>query len=185
MDITYWHRFAYMYLENELEIAEIVKFWMIATYAGVITDEKKKLIGINVLDNSQLNEALILGLLRAYPVGQPVTYEALGEIISKHVNTVGKAVKSMLKKGYLTKEPVYKSGAIYTVEQDEHLPVWMIEFTEAVVQIATDEDVKKKVYEDCKGLGFKRGFQVLREEIVSKFYPGSRSKQQSEGETNE
>ena len=61
MEITYWHRFAYFYLENELDMQEIVKVWMICTYAGVIHDDLVKLTGVNVLDNSTLNEFLNLG----------------------------------------------------------------------------------------------------------------------------
>lgn len=174
MNINYWHRFAYMFQMDELEMPEIVKFWMIATYAGVIEDDKSLLIGVNVLDNSLLNEALLLGLIRALPDDEPIRYQQLGDMIGKHVNTVGRAMKRMFEKGYLSKSDKFMHGAFYTIEDDSHLPKWMIEFAQALVEIETDEDFKKKVYEDCEGLGFKRGFQVLREEIVAKFTTGKK-----------
>jgi len=176
MSINYWHRFAYMFQMDELEMPEIVKFWMIATYAGVIQDDKSLLIGVNVLDNSLLNEALLLGLIRAFPDDEPITYRQLAEIIGKHPNTVGSAMKRMFEKGYLSKSEPTVHGAYYTIEDDSHLPKWMIEFAQALVDIETDEDFKKKVYEDCQGLGFKRGFQVLRKEIVAKFTPARKPK---------
>jgi len=176
MELTYWHRFAYMYLAKELDIAEIVKVWMINTYAGVIEDDTEKLIGINVLDNSLLNEALILGMLKAYPDGQPLKYGDLATIMDKHYNTIGNAVKRMLEKGYLDKQGVSQNGSIYTVVDDSHLPQWIVDFTAAIVEIETNPDVKKTVFDACKDIGFKRGLQVLKWEILEKFKISDRVK---------
>lgn len=169
MKLTYWHRFAYMYLEHELDIDEIVKVWIINTYARIVEDDTKKLIGINVLDNSGLNEALILGLLRAFTPQKSIRYEEIAEIISKHYNTVLHTTQRLLKKGYVSKVDNYRNGAFYTVVKDDHLPLWMIEFTQAIVDIRTNDELKKKVYDECKGINFRRGMEILKDEILAKF----------------
>lgn len=168
MDINHWHRFAYMYLENKLDISEIVKFWIIAAAAGITEDDKTFQIGFNVLDNSELRDGLILGLIKAQPEGETITYRQIGSYIGRHKQTIGNAVKRMVEKGYINTEYKGVSGGIITVTDDSHLPQWIIKFTEAIVNIQADEALKKKLYEECKDIRFERGFQVFAGEILFK-----------------
>ena len=113
--------------------------------------------------------SLILGMIHAYSTGKPIKYEQLAKILNKHPNTVARAVKRLLEKGSLNKRDDGIRGAIYTVEDISYLPQWIVQFTAAIIQIETNADIKEAVYQDCKGLGFRRGLAVLKQEILDKF----------------
>lgn len=190
--VTSWHRSAYLHLEDELELKEIARFYLTASYILAFPEnnpeDRSKLIWINVFENKNLHEALVLGVVKAFGSEQKITYRQIGRILKIHHQTVANGMKRMMRrdKPYIQQDDPAKNGSYYTVLDDKHLPIWMVKFTEALVQIETDETVKKAVYEDCKDMKLNQGFQVLKQEILERITlpPVARKKpQQAQSKT--
>lgn len=169
MEITTWHRNAYMLMTGELRLAELVKFWIIAREMHLLEDDVPS-IGMSVMDNSRLHEALVLGLIYHFPKNQPISYPQMGGMLNFHFQTIAKSVKRLLQERVLEKRSSGSEGAVYTITQMPEIPLWIMEVTKALVEMESDPEVKKRVFEDCKTIDFKRGFAVLREELREKFY---------------
>ena len=168
--ITYWHKMAQLFHSEQLQLAEIVKFCIIATSLGIIKGNPNVVaIGVNVLDNRVLNGALIYGILKAYPV-ETISYPTIGKMLNIHTNTVGRAVKKLIKDGHISKEDYGAAGSAYKIENEWNLPVWVFKFTEAIVELHNDEELLAATIEDNSRIEFRRGMQVLSDEITKTIY---------------
>jgi hypothetical protein len=174
MEITYWHLFAQLYQNEELSLPEIAKFMIIATSVGMIEDKRRKSgIGVNVLDNSQLHDALVLGLLDHQSPDKPISYNDMGQLLKKHPQTIGGSVNRLIAKGIVTKVDYGAAGAIYTVHQDmkpDDMPAWIARFTQALMQLHTNSDLRERTVIECKDIQYQQGLQVLKTELRDKFY---------------
>jgi predicted transcriptional regulator len=164
MEITHWHRNAQLYLNGELTMPEIVKLWIINTAIGIIEDDTP-FVGYNVLDNSELHDGLTVSLISHFPKGESISYTEIGKLLGYHPNTIANAVKRLVEKGYISKEEQGRAGTYYTVHTLPRLPLWMTEFTRALVQLYTDADLKERVVVEVQNIGFKRGLEALQAEI--------------------
>lgn len=177
MEITYWHRLVQLYHEDELDLAEIAKVWIINTAIGVIEDNPDMLkVGINVLDNSQINEALVYSVIAHLPDDQLVSYPEIGRMLSLHPQTVGRAVKSLIAEGVLSKEDYGASGSGYTILEQPTYPKWIQHFAGAIVELHYDDELREAVAKECENIHFSRGMEVLKEELRKKFYRRKKSK---------
>jgi DNA-binding transcriptional ArsR family regulator len=169
-----WRLLAQVYTNEEIDLSEVVKTMLIMTNVEMFDDEREKIekIGYNLLDHSKLNDALVLGLLIHAPEGKPITYRELGEILKKHPQTVGGAVSRLTADGVVTKRDFGASGSIFTVHERmiPVLPNWILKFTHALMELHTDPELHARIEENAKSIKFKRGFEVLREELREKFY---------------
>lgn len=179
--ITHWHKMAHLYLQDELSIGEIVKFCIIAESIDLIDkhkdEEDKDLssfkwhVGYNVFDHSDLNDALVFGAIQNLEPRRKLIYDDLAKILNLTRRIIGLAINRLVENGYLTKEDFGTSGAAYyKTEKLLILPMWVENFTEALVQLNEDKALNDAVTEALKEVGFKRGLQVLQDEIRAKFY---------------
>lgn len=169
MKITFWHAFAHYYLTKQLELAEIVKWMMIAVYTGVIEDDEGKQIGVNVLDNRQLHQAIVLGMISAYGEERSVSYSQLSEYVPVSMYAVRDYVKALEKDGKVTRLDRYQTmhGVRYEAKTD-HLPAWMMEFTSAIVEVEENPEFKQAVWKRFKNRNFIKGWEVLKAEVWKK-----------------
>lgn len=174
MELTPWHVLAQLFENKEIDMGDIVRVMMISTAVGLIDDvwEKAGKVGLNVIDNTVLNDSLVLGLLTHQPPDKPITYRQMADLLQKHPQTVGSAVNRMIARGYLSKTDYGAAGAFYTIHEDikPYLPVWIIEFTRALIELANDPELKAQAVAKCETIGFDKGLQALRKELREKFY---------------
>ncbi|MEO1645640.1 MAG: hypothetical protein AAFR67_10665, partial [Chloroflexota bacterium] len=126
-------------------------------------------IGVNVFDNRKLNGALIYGVLSQLQPDEAISYSGIGDILNIHGNTVGRAVKKLVADGYVTKEDFGSAGAKYTLH-DWNLPLWVIHFAGALAELHEDDAMMQQASEYSDRVQFRRGMQVLRDELTEKFY---------------
>ena len=180
MKATFWHNFAQLYLIGELDLSEIVKTMIINSRVGVFGDDDENAIpvGINVLDNSGLNDAMILGFLLHQPSDQPITYSTLGGYLKKSPQTAAGSIQRWIARGVLTKEDRGVLGAVYTIhdEMTPKLPSWLLRFTEAIIQLQHDPELRAAVEEQTANVRFQRGLEIMRQEVSEKFYRRSKRK---------
>lgn len=173
MEITPWHKLAQIFLNKELDLPEIGKAMMISTAVGLIPKEPDAMkIAFNVLDNSELYEALVLGLLNRQPSDRPISYRDMAMLVGSTPRVIGAAVNRLIDKGEISKEDRGRLGSFFTIhhEKQRKLPVWVREFTAALIDLHNDPEFKAQVIEECKEIGFLKGFEVLRKELRDKFY---------------
>ena len=178
MDITIWHRQARLYQNNELELADIVKQWIINTALHVIEDDVPfSQVGYNVLDNTRLHEVLFVGLIAAMPSGQGMSQTEMGEILGLNLRIVNGTVKRLVERGVIEKAGFGPAGYNYEIIDAPPIPRWIYEFTKALYELHTDEELRARVAAECDHIGFKRGFDALKEEIRQKYMPRKYRKQ--------
>jgi len=169
---THWHHMAYLYKTNGLELAEIIKVYVIITSIGLIEDkEADRGIGINVFDNSELHMALVYGVIRNLPDDSPVAYSTIGDMLLLHRNTIGRAINKLVDDEILSKEDFRPAGSLYEILEVLKYPKWLFEFTRALVEIQLDEDIHSAAAEYCKDVSFQRGWDVLKRELKEKLLP--------------
>lgn len=182
MEPSHWQVMAQLFEDKEIELAEVVKMMLIATATGLIKDEweQARKVGYRVLDNSELNNALVLGYLKQQPTDQPVTYRQMADILQRHPQTIGGAVNRLIAQGVISKEDFGAEGAFYTLHPETmpYLPVWVEEFTKALIELHRDPEVRAATVAYSKRINFMRGFEVLRAELRQKFYRARKSKNQ-------
>jgi hypothetical protein len=172
-EVTPWHKTAQLFLEKKLSLPEIGKLMLINEAIGLIpADLDAKHIGINVLDNSALYDALVFGLLQRQPPDKPISYAELARLIDVSTRTVGSSVNRLCEKGVLEKEDNGRLGATYIAhpEKYERMPPWIINLTAALIDLHNQPKLESDTQGEVKETQFYRGFQVLRREIRDKFY---------------
>lgn len=173
-EITYWHRYAELFLRRELDLAEIVKIWYINTVTGVIPSDVPPM-GIGI-DNSELNDALVIGLILNTPDDVALTYSDMAEILGFHANTAANVVKRLASNGKITRHEQGRSGSTYKVNGKPKIPAWITEFTRALIELRTRPELKAQVQQECANITFRRGFEVIRDELSEKFNPRKKDK---------
>lgn len=172
MNITYWHRLARLYQNDELHLSEIVKLWMINTAIGVIEDEIPfYTVGYNVLDNSVLHNFMFLGLLEALPPEQHMSQAEIAEILKLNLRTVSTIIKRLTGDGVIEKAAFAPAGLSYRVIAAKQIPRWIHEFTQALYVLHADPEFRAMVAAACDRIRFKRGFDAFQEEIRQKYMP--------------
>lgn len=180
LEVTPWHKTAQLFLEKKLSLPEIGKLMLINEAIGLISaDLDAKQIGINVLDNSALYDALVFGLLQRQPPEKPISYAELARLIDVSARTIGSSVNRLCEKGVLEKEDNGRLGATYVVhpEKYDRMPPWIINLTAALIDLHNQPKLENTTQEEVKATQFYRGFQVLRREIRDKFYRPSKQEQ--------
>lgn len=162
-----WHRCAELYIRGQLRLPEIVKFWVIAETLGIVTDDVPR-VGYGITDNTRLNNSLVLGVLLAFPSENTLSYPEIARILRVHPNTVANTVRRLVDSGKLEKQDKGRSGTFYKVIDISDVPVWIIEFTKALVELETDPELKAKVADEMKDVVFYRGWEVLKRELRGK-----------------
>jgi hypothetical protein len=165
-----WYRFAELFLTNKLELAEIVKFWVIGTEVKLLDDERNvQRIGYNIIDKSDLNDGLVLGAIFYISQDRFISYEQIGQIIKYSPRTIASSIKRLLEENYISKLESTSEGTRYSVPQEPKIPLWMLFFTKALVDLYYDHKLKGEIAEECSSIQFQRGFQVLRRELKEKY----------------
>lgn len=173
MKMTYWHKFACLYHMGELELPEIAKTWVINTMVGVIEDDTKNMIGYG-FDNSLLYETLVAGLLRD-ETPKPLLQADMADMLMCHTRTIRSALKRLEEKGYVRKE-----GLHYRLINEPFIPVWIREFTRAMVELRFDGELLAQAREESAKIYFRRGLQVIRDELREKYYRPRKEKSDDE-----
>lgn len=164
MNTTYWHRFVCLYHMGELELAEIVKTWIINTSLGVIHDDTDEIIGYGVLDNTRLYEALIAGLL-CHETPKPLLQADMADMLMCHTRTIRSALKRLEDNGF-----VQKDGLHYRLVKEPVIPLWIREFTKAMLELRFDDELLTAARQESAKIHFKRGVQIVKEELREKYY---------------
>jgi DNA-binding transcriptional ArsR family regulator len=138
----------------------------------VPANEVAERIGIKVIDNSNLYDALVFGLLRRQPSETPISYSELADLLSLTPRVIGSSVNRLIKDKIVTKQERGRLGAVYVVypERYKPLPTWIIEFTAALIELHNNPDLKKEVVGEVEQTQFFRGFEQLKRELRQKFY---------------
>ena len=176
--INHWHKLAYLYQDQELTLAEITQACVIFTTVGFFGDDLSiDDIGVNVFDNTQLNDALIYGILMAWNKDKAISYKHIGVMLLMHANTIGRAIKRLKKRNYFDKSDYGSAGSLYTLTEFDDddpaspsLPKWIYLFTQALVELDQDEQLHAGVAEACEQIEFARGMKVFQMELREKFY---------------
>lgn len=172
-----WQRLAFLYLKEELDLAEIVKSSMIFSSAGFFGDTRDiQSIGINVLDNTELNSALVYGILYElqYHDVEKISYPKIGTMLTMHSQTVGKAVNRLIEETAILREDFGGAGSSYAIVDKRAYPQWIFQFTKALVALWLDEKLKEEITKETEHIEFRRGMQVLKRELREKFYRPSK-----------
>lgn len=171
--LTTWNKLAYLFSTKELELHEIVQACIIFSVVGHFGDEKPvDELGFNVLDNKQIKDALIYGIVKQIPDDQAISHSDIGKMVLMHRNTVGQAVGRLQKKGYLKKVNYGTAGAFHKTDnmKSSNYPNWLFLFTKGLLEIHTNDALYSGVKEACKGIYFRRGMEILHSEIRAKFW---------------
>jgi len=161
---------------KEMELPEIVRTWVINTVVGVIEDDVKDTIGYG-LDNSRLYEALIVGLLR-HETPKVLLQADLAEMLMCHTRTIRVALKRLEEKGHVRKE-----GLPYRLIDEPLIPLWVKEFTKAMIDLRFDDDLLAVAREASAKIYFRRGLQAIRDELREKYYRPRKEK--SDGDNDQ
>lgn len=145
----------------------------INTVIGLIPDDQKAIpLEINILDNSALLDAIVVALLLRQPTDKSISYAEMASLLNTTQRTIGLSVNRLVAKDLIAKDDHGRLGTFYVVKQHGglKLPAWIQDFTAALIELNNDADLKKQVREEISGIEFKRGLQVLQEELRDKFY---------------
>lgn len=174
-----WQRLAYLYLRGEVELAEISKAAIIFSAAGFFGDSKNvQDIGINVLDNSDFNSGLVYSVLYSLQKTDQelMSYSKLGNILSLHSQTVGKAVNRLIDAKVISREDFGSSGSRYAILEKRTYANWIFQFTDALVALWLDENLREEIAKETEHVQFQRGMDILKRELREKFYRPSNKK---------
>jgi len=164
MEVTYWHKFVCLYQTKEMDLSEIVRTWLINSVLGVIEDNTKDTIGYGVLDNTRLYEALVTGLLR-HETPKPLLQADMADMLMCHTRTIRATLKRLEENGH-----VRKDGLHYHLVNEPSIPVWIKEFTKAMIELRFDDELLARAREESAKIYFRRGLQVVRDELREKYY---------------
>lgn len=173
VNIRNWQRLGALYLRGEVQLSEIAKAAIIFSASGFFGDTKNvQDIGVNVLDNSQFNNALVYGVLLSIQKTdvELLSYSKLGQILSLHPQTCGKAVNRLINDGIISREDFGSSGSNYSIIKQQSYAQWIFQLTSALVSLWMDEDLHAEVAREVEHVQFQRGLQVLKQELRDKFY---------------
>lgn len=165
--ITYWHRLAHLYIKKELALMEIVLFCLIAESVGMFEGNTFD-IGYNVLDHSQLNNALVYGVLKHYNNSMPITYKRLAEILHTSPRVIGLAVNRLTLDNAIVTKDYGTGGKTYTL-LDYQLSQWIIDFTKALYEMNCDSELLQTVKKEAETYNFYENIQKLKQQIRDKF----------------
>jgi hypothetical protein len=172
VEITYWHRLAQLFLNHDLSLPEIGKTMIINSAIGLIEVNKgAPKVGVNVLDNSAFNEALVIGLLQKLAPDKAITFMEIGQLLNVNHRVAGYTITRLLKKEIISKRDYGTAGVFYTINADKKpaLPPWVKDFTAALIDLHSDADFRARVIAECEEISFRRGFEVLKDEMREKF----------------
>ena len=131
-----WQNLAYLYQTEQLDLSEITKAAIIFTVAGFFGDEKDVLsVGINVIDNTAINSALVFGIISALPDDESISYPYMGKLLLMHPSTIGRAVKRLVKDEIVSKQDYGSAGSLYTIEETPNYPKWIFLFSAALIEV--------------------------------------------------
>jgi hypothetical protein len=173
LEVSYWHRLAQIFLNRDLSLPELGKALIIVSAVGILQDNPQAIhVGFNVLDNSELYDALILGLLKRQPTDKPIAYSDIARLLNVSQRVVGSSVNRLIQRGAISKEDHGRIGAFYTVHKADGkpLPLWVTEITAALIDLNNDPDLKARTEMEIAEINFKHGMNILRQELREKFY---------------
>lgn len=173
MEVNPWHRLAQVFLDRDLSLPEIGKALIIVSAVGLLEKQPEAInVGFNVLDNSQLHDALVLGLLKSQPDDKPISYSEIAKLLNVSQRVVGSAVNRLIERGEISKEDHGRSGAYYTVHEDKAptLPLWVTRLTEALSELNNDPALKAQTVSEIAEINFRHGLTILQDELRNKFY---------------
>lgn len=170
MTVNYWHKFVCLYHMSELELSEIVKTWVINTSLGVIADDTDEIIGYGVLDNTRLYDALVAGLLR-HDTTKPLLQSDLADMLMCDKRTIRNALRRLEDNGFVTRD-----GMHYRIVNEPQIPLWIREFTQAMLELRFDDELLTTARKESADIHFKRGVQIVKEELREKYYRPRKAK---------
>ncbi len=174
-DLTAWHLLAQLHAREELDMSEITKTMLINIAVGFLIEtdgDKRVKVGYNALDKSDLYDRLVLVLVESQPKDKPITYAEMGAILKRHPQSISGSISRLRSNGVIDKEEFGTRGAFYTVFEQSKPPIpqWIENLARAMSDLHNDPELKAQAEKETERIGFKRGFQVLREELREKFY---------------
>jgi len=178
---NHWYRLAELYLTDRMELPELVKLCVINSALGVIrTNEKAKRVGVNVISRANLVDALVLGVIFHHTQRFPNTlikYDEIGQILHYSRRTVALAGKRLLDTKRVKRVTYTGDGSQYVPfdQEPKELPYWVLDFTQALLELHLDNDLREKIKKECEPIEFYRGTQVLKLEIKEFFYPDEKN----------
>jgi hypothetical protein len=163
-EMSYWHKFVCLYQMRELELSEIAQAWLMNTLLGVMGDDVGDVMDYDVLDGTRLHEMLVAGLL-SHESPKRLLQSDMADMLLCHTRTIREALKRLEEKGHVRKEGVY-----YRLIDVPFIPMWIIQFTKAMIDLRFDDELLVIVREASAKINFKRGIRAVRDQLREKFY---------------
>jgi|GEM_PF-6740729 len=160
-NISSWHKLAYFSLDKGLRFDEVVKSVYIFSLAEFEFTGRTSIEGYGILTNQELYESLILSIILGYPEDQRITQADISNVTGWSRPTVARTIKSLVKKKKLHYE---RKGSIYQVLEHD-LDDWFIKYGAALIELYFSSEMKDFLDNKYGEWEFRRGFQVLWDEI--------------------
>lgn len=163
-EMSHWHKLACLYQMKELELSEIAQAWLMNTVLGVVGDEDGSTIDYDVLDGTRLHEMLVAGLLY-HESPKRLLQSDMADMLLCHTRTIREALKRLEEKGHVRKEGVY-----YQLIDIPFIPMWVVQFTKAMIDLRFDDELLAIVRQASARINYKHSVRAVRDQLREKFY---------------
>lgn len=162
MELTKWHRLAYLYAHKGIELPEITKAMFIMANARFIDDDRPH-PGYGIFNNKHLYQGLAFAMISGYPDDQTISQTEIAEAVNWSPATVSRTIRQMEKDGWIEYE---RKGAKYRViDESRKVSLWVMEFGKALIELHFDAQIRKQLDEEYKKFWYASGFEVLWHEL--------------------
>lgn len=160
----YWHKLVCLYQMREIDLSEIAQAWLMNTVLGVIGDGVVNAMEYDVLDGTRLHEMLVAGLLY-HETPRRLLQSDMADMLLCHTRTIREAMRRLEEKGHVRKEGVY-----YLMIDVPFIPMWIVEWTKAMIALRFDTDLLAEVRQASAKINYKHGVRAVRDQLREKFY---------------
>lgn len=161
MEITPWHRLAHLYLDDRLEMKDIVVMMTINAGVGLVDGGIES--SFNLMDTHECRDAMVLAIVEHSPTGNLMTYGQFSEYLKCHGQTAAGAIHRLEFRGVLLCDNHGWIGNTYTIVPDVRqsiiIPPWLVQFACALVDLASHPNTDFRLAFNEQVAGVKEIFQ--------------------------
>lgn len=163
------HRQVILYQTGRVSLADVIRQWAFNSVIGLMgmNERDRSFLGYG-LDNSPIYDAFVAGLLLTRA---NLSQAEMAELLGINPRTVYHSLKRLEARGLIVKS----SQRYKLIGKGEHVPTWVVQFTQAMVDLHEDPELRAQAIKDMEKVQFLYHWRAIASEIKNKLY-SSRTK---------
>lgn len=163
------HRQVVLYQTKRVSLADVIRQWAFNSVIGLLgmSENDRSFLDYGI-DNAPIYDAFVAGLLMTRA---NLSQAEMADMLGINPRTVYHSLKRLESRGLIVKSTQrYK-----IVGKANHVPTWVVQFTQAMVDLHEDPELRAQAIEEMKDVQFLYHWKAIAHEIKNKLY-SSRSK---------